>query len=404
MDKPAPPKMKLELEPIDEQAAGEPAPPAEAQAPRIPEPGFALDDPAARAALKPAPRFIEAATREVESGWIERPLWASIMAQCKNDEAVTRDAYIRTRATILQMERRDQERRDAKATPPPREPAPPERTTRQAGDARFRFKEPETTWSDRLRSPRILGAAAAALVAIVVGAWFALRDSAPAEVAAAAPAPAVTAPRPAAAAAVAAAAADPARIDDGLLARIDKTREAGNWNVVVLLATEWTRREPDNPRAWMQLCEGYLKLNQKIDALDAVTRATARAPADPAVWRQRGEINLALNRPEDAIKDFEQVTALDARDAPSLVQLGTLDLRFSRLPQAKAAFAAALAVAPDDVTAACGAAQSARKLGEQKEAAVIEQNLRARAQACLDLSDGQAGGRSDTVARVPKAG
>ena len=65
------------------------------------------------------------------------------------------------------------------------------------------------------------------------------------------------------------AAPQPAVADDGLLARIDKLREVGNWNVLVLLATEWTRREPGNPRAWMQLSEGYVELRQLPEALDA---------------------------------------------------------------------------------------------------------------------------------------
>ena len=54
-------------------------------------------------------RFLAAAIREHEAGWIDRPLWEWVLAQSAGDEAKAKDAYIRARATVLQLDKRDQQ-------------------------------------------------------------------------------------------------------------------------------------------------------------------------------------------------------------------------------------------------------------------------------------------------------
>ena len=183
---------------------------------------------------------------------------------------------------------------------------------------------------------------------------------------------------------VAGSAATVVSTDDGLVQRIARLSDAGNWNVVVLLASEWTRREPGNVHAWTQLSVGYMKLRQLGEALDAATKATQLAPGDPLAWRTLGQVNLELDRAADALRAFEQVVALDARDVQSLVRVGMLDAQLSRLPEAKSAFERALSANPDDVDAACGQAYVARQQGFAKDAEAMEKALLARGRNCRD--------------------
>jgi Flp pilus assembly protein TadD len=73
-----------------------------------------------------------------------------------------------------------------------------------------------------------------------------------------------------------------------IAATVRQLRAAGNWNVLVLYAAEWTRKEPDNAAAWNHLAVGYSNLRQYNDALDAAERAVQLAPADAIAWRNLG--------------------------------------------------------------------------------------------------------------------
>src|SRR6185312_16303765 len=109
-------------------------------------------------------RFLTAAAREVEAGWLERPLWESILAQCKGDEAATRDAYIRMRATALKLEQR--EAKGPPATAPaaaataPREAARP--AARKAAQAEVLPRR--AAFKVDFRSPAVLAATAAVVL------------------------------------------------------------------------------------------------------------------------------------------------------------------------------------------------------------------------------------------------
>jgi Flp pilus assembly protein TadD len=357
--------------------------------------------------------FLATATQEHESGWIDRPLWESVLAQSKGDESLAKGAYIRTRATILQLEKRGHAsgapamRAGAARQSDPEPAAPRGDTVHRAAPE----PEPAARRSPRSKlTPRTLALAASALVAVLaIGIWLMTRGGGAdgvsqtgVPVATAHRAQPVAAARTPAAPATAATAVDAnsATIDEALPARIAKLRNVGNWNVMVLLASEWTRREPANAQAWIQLSFGYAQLHQFGDAIEAATKATQLAQADPAAWRNLGAVQLEADRRTDALPAFEQAATLDANDVQTLLRVGMLKAQLARLPEAKAAFDKVLAGNPDNVDAQCGLAFVARQQGLSKDADAITRNLQALGRQCQEWS---AQGSADTAVSHPAA-
>jgi tetratricopeptide (TPR) repeat protein len=394
------PKSTLELAPmaLEPMAAATVRPePAPAAPPR--------QAPAASPRREDLGRFLAAAERELEAGWIERPLWESILAQCKGDEAATRDTYLRTRATVLKLEQRDA-KAPAADGPPTRAPAhvaPAQPAARKAAHPEVLPRR--AAFRVDFRSPAVLGAVAAVALLLVGGLYYVFaggnEDVAPAV--STAPAKAAVAAR--APKGVDAKAPAPAPVDDGLVARIAKVRDVGNWNVVVLLCTEWTRREPANPNAWLQLSDGYMKLQQYSEALEAATHASQVAPTDAGVWRHLAGVNVALDRPDDALRAYRQAVALDGHDVTSLDRVGDIATRLGQYADAHAAYDQALALYPDDVDAACGKAFATRQQGLAREADAIEKAIAAREHSCADWKSHHADDPAPgTTYRTVKAG
>ena len=109
--------------------------------------------------------------------------------------------------------------------------------------------------------------------------------------------------------------------------KVQELRDAGNWNLVVLYAMEWTRKEPGNAMAWDQLRDGYRFLRQYEDARSAATKATQLAPDDARLWRKLGEANLDLDNPEGALAAFEQTVARNGQDVGSWQQIALIEAR-----------------------------------------------------------------------------
>jgi tetratricopeptide (TPR) repeat protein len=129
----------------------------------------------------------------------------------------------------------------------------------------------------------------------------------------------------------------------------------GKWNVLVLYASEWARKEPDNAAAWYELSVGYFKLRQLGDAFDAATKAVQLSPEDALFWRNLGHVNLAVES----------------------------------LPEAGFAFDRALAVKSDDADALCGAALVAQRQGRPKDADAFAKRVKSVDGSCLRVSDGE---------------
>jgi Flp pilus assembly protein TadD len=136
---------------------------------------------------------------------------------------------------------------------------------------------------------------------------------------------------------------------------VQQLKNDGKWNVLVLYATEWARKEPNNAAAWYELSVGYAKLGQLDEAFDAATKAVQLSPGDPLLWRNLGHINLAVER----------------------------------LPEAGIAFDKALAVSSNDVDALCGAALIAQRQGRPKDADAIAKRVKSVDRSCLSVSDGE---------------
>jgi len=309
-----------------------------------------------------ADEFLAAAAKEYEAGTIDRVLWRQAADQHGRDVSLVIAAYLRARATALQARHKPAENAEIKL--------------RGAGsnrDATDRKVEPELPeaiestdldgGSPRVVSPKILYsaggvvafAAAAAIVYLVVS----LRHS---EIAAPVTAAAVsTANRPASpilvksAQPAASSRGSPNEGDAGALAAtVRELKIAGNWNVLVLYANEWTRKEPSNAAAWRELSVGYANLQQFNDALDAATKAVQLAPQDALPWRNLGQINLTVDR----------------------------------LPEAAVAFGKALAVNPDDADALCGATLVAQRQARPKDPTAVTRRVAPADGGCFEMSYG----------------
>ena len=136
---------------------------------------------------------------------------------------------------------------------------------------------------------------------------------------------------------------------------MQQLKDAGNWNVLVLYASKWTREEPNNATAWNELSIGYANLRQFNDALGAAEKAAGLSPQDARLWRNLGHLNVALER----------------------------------LPEAGSAFDRALALSADDADALCGAAVVAQRLGRTKDADAIARRAKAVDGGCPGTSDGE---------------
>jgi tetratricopeptide (TPR) repeat protein len=303
--------------------------------------------PAKSLGITSADPFLEEAAREYQTGKVDKALWSRTMAVKGNDdESIAIAAYLRARATAIEAERRNA-RAAARAEGPPSasptsrmggpttgtragsQEGPPSAmrgTPTQGPRTRSRdtppSRSPARSPARRPGVPRnvmYLGAAAAALSFVAVLLWVlaAPHQTESARQALNNAVRSAPAARPAPVPAVATVAAAPAG-DPTLADKVQEMKRVGNWNVLVLNANEWTRKEPSNAAAWRELGQGYVKLRQFDEALEAATRATTLAPADPEAWNGLGRVNVALERWRDAGVAFDKVLAVRADDPDAL--------------------------------------------------------------------------------------
>jgi tetratricopeptide (TPR) repeat protein len=345
--------------------------PVDVSTPAVDEARSASDESPAKAdgqrdlRMTTADEFLAAAAKEYETGTIDRTLWRQAADQYGRDVSLVIAAYLRARATALQARHKPAESAEIKLrgaisnqeavarkveTEPAAEiepPAPPRISLRGV--------EPKILYS---AGAVIALVAAAAIVYLVVS----LRQG-----------ESVRLPAVAAATSAADAPALPTSLrsqqplvmtssrggtneggPDSLAATVRELKIAGNWNVLVLYANEWTRKEPNNPVAWRELSVGYANLKQFNDALDAATKAVQLSPEDALPWRNLGQINLTVDR----------------------------------LPEAAVAFDRALAVNADDADARCGAALVAQRQARPKDPNAVTRRVGPADGGCLDLSYG----------------
>jgi tetratricopeptide (TPR) repeat protein len=359
MDNIQPQGGSLALEPMDAPTAGgQKASPTD---------GGPIASPADRRELRmaSADEFLAAATKEYEEGHIEPTLWARASAQSGNDELLVIAAYLRARATELRLQKRDA-RRERRASR-----AHSRRDTRNRENPSGVRPEitPATAAGVRIRGLQLtsksVAVAAAALVSVVAAIWWIVSpqgsgSSGARTVSVVAPPSKGSAPAgPLARAKPVVGSTSGGRSESDSVARLEATvqqlKDTGNWNVLVLYASKWTRDEPNNATAWNELSTGYANLRQFNDALIAATKAVALSPGDASLWRNVGHLNMTLEN----------------------------------LPEAGSAFDRALAISSDDTDALCGAATVAKRLGRTKDAEAIAKRITSAESSCPTLSEGE---------------
>lgn len=320
--------------------------------------------------------FLAAASKEYEAGEIDAALWRRAAEQSRGDAALVIAAYLRARATALKLQHKEHQRSQGR---PRSESA---RSPRKA-DSESASKEPTASADVRSRGLQPVikyGAAGVAGLGLVVAVVWWIASPRQSEVvrpaAASAAVPAPTRPAPAASivnvrAAVGGASQsgpDPAEVE----AKVQELKKSGNWNMLVIYATEWTRRQPASGAAWHELSVGYLNLRQFGDALDAAKKAVQAAPDNALLWSELGRINLTVQRPTDAAIAFDR----------------------------------ALALSPDDTDALCGAASAAQQQGRRSDAEAFSKRVKTEG-VCRDATDvtSVASAPGSTIRKpVPSAG
>lgn len=363
----------------------------------VPEaPARSSDDDPPEAAPAAADKFLLAAAKEYDAGIVDQPLWKRAVAQAGDDRTLAMHTYLRARATALRVQKREKrQQRSARRA----------RAMNELGSSADAVAAPRDTAAQRgvaLRSGARqakgrhavwIGGAIASLFALAM--FVTVRS----ESGAAAQQQVAVKPHPEAVRAAAKTSGSPGTraevkpvrdiaLDD-LIGKIETLKAAGNWNVVVVYAGEWIRKEPDNPRAWQELSNGYVHLGQHRDALDAATRLVQLTPEDAAAWQSLGQIHVALRQPVDALAAFEQAVARNDRDGESIVQMGLANTQLGRFDDARLAFARAFALNPQDVDALCGAASLAQKEGRAKDAESFMRQVASLDGRCRDVNPGQ---------------
>ncbi|MDQ6923370.1 MAG: hypothetical protein M3Z74_04295 [Pseudomonadota bacterium] len=311
-----------------------------------------------------ADEFLEKAATEYQEGRIDSALWRRAVDQCGNDASLAIAAYLRARATALHQKQDERSQKLARSVGPMRDASDrkvesePHReiVSIKVADVRPRGVKPKLKY---------LAAAAAALAFIVAVVWL-IASSRGSEsvrqpiVSAAAPSPdRSTPPNPLGSEQPRVTGTSGGANQGGpeltFETTVQQLKNDGQWNVLVLYAVEWTRKEPNNAAPWYELSVGYTKLRQLEDALNAATNAVQLSPGDSLLWRNLGHVNLAVER----------------------------------LPEAGIAFDRALAVSADDADALCGAALVAQRQGRLKDADAIARRVKSGDAGCPRVSDGE---------------
>ena len=360
-------------------------------------PATGWEDPV-RAAVATGPdRFLTQATAEHAAGHIDRTLWARAVAYAGGDNAQAKSVYLRSRATALRVTKRDNKAARYAGVVESLNNAPdtgfelPEPKAGAAPAESGTDKAPSVAKRNRRRAMvagGIFGSlvVVAGLVVTLSGSDAVRQDAAPIRPVSTSSRARRLRPRRYPRRPATGAPGSPGGED--FVGKVRALEKEGNWNVVVLYAVEWTRKQPANPEAWRVLSQGYITLRQHGEAQDAATKAVQLAPEDFLQWQNLGLINLAIPAPEEALKAFHRAAMLNDHDLVSLVQAGILNAQFGRLPEARTAFAQALTVSPQNLHALCGAASVAQREGRATDAQAMARQVSSLGERCNDSGGG----------------
>ena len=144
-----------------------------------------------------------------------------------------------------------------------------------------------------------------------------------------------------------AAAAPPATLLEHAIAAL----RSGDLPRAAALATEKTKRDPDDAAAWEVLSVACLQRGVLEPAVDAAQRAAKLSPQVASRHANLGVILRAAGQPEAAEAAYGAAIAADPAFAAAHHNLGNLRLDQGRLHDAEASLRAAVALQPDNVEA-----------------------------------------------------
>jgi hypothetical protein len=204
-----------------------------------------------------ADEFLAAAADEYQKGRIDQALWRRVADQC-DDASLVIAAYLRARATALHQKQDEYLQRQTRRLVPVRgaseqkvEPEPRlEIMSAKVGGIGFLGVQPKLKY---------LAAVAAALASVAVVVWLAASPWQSEPVAQ----PIVSAARPSlnrstppiplaseqALVKSTSGGTDPGGEKPALETTVQQLKNEGKWNVLVLFASEWTRKDPNNAAA-----------------------------------------------------------------------------------------------------------------------------------------------------------
>ena len=342
-------------------------------------------------------RFLAKATREHAAGHIEPPLWARAVAQAGSDTALATRIYLESRATALRVAKRNKNAARRARVVEALSDAPDPGVVAEQAKPRDETRSKEATrtsrGSARPNRRRMFLAAGVIGCFVVVGGSIALwpengpaqptslaRPASPVEASGRSTSLRQTAVTPTNTRGLA------MEGDSGeeIASKVQAMEKVANWNLLVIYAAEWTRKQPGNGAAWTALSRGYVKLRQFGEGLDAATKAVQLAPEDFLAWQNLGQLHVALQLPAEALSAFQRAAALNDRDVVSLVQEGLLNTQLGHLSDARIAFDNALAASSDNAEALCGAASLAQKEGRVRDAEAMIRQASALGGGCRD--------------------
>ena len=341
-------------------------------------------------------RFLLRAAKEHAAGHTDPSLWAHALARAGEDKALATRLYLESRATALRVAKRNEEEERRARVVEVLSNAPEPGFVAQEAPARDETAPKAPGQTSRPNRRIILVAALLGSVVVIAGSIALFwpdnaqlgKPAAGASSVAASARPNSSLPRAATTAGLSGVLHASASVEE-IASKVQALEKEGNWNLVVIYATEWTRKQPGNAVAWIGLSRGYLRLRQFGDALDAATKAIELAPDHYLPWQNLGHLYVALQRPAEALSAFQQATALNDLDRVSLKQVGALGTQLGRLGEARIAFDKALGLNPEDIEALCGAASLARREGRPKDAEALAAKAASLDAACREPDAGE---------------
>jgi S1-C subfamily serine protease/cytochrome c-type biogenesis protein CcmH/NrfG len=305
--------------------------------------------------------YLELARQEQVQGKRDQSLWSRALSQASGDESLAKAAYIQARAVALRDEERDKLWQESVRTAKVQEIA--DRLHSRAAplkktDSETANDEPRGRMNRGVAAGVVFGGVCALAVALAFGiGWWTddravpdpqppIADSSPQQKTATDPAQPPSASRD-----------DVRRVqnEDTFPNRIARFKEDRQWTLVVLHATEWTRKEPQNAIAWNELGIGHIELRQFAEAERAFRSALTIRPTSSVIWSNLGVSHWERSEARSAVLAFHEAVRLDPRDAKAFAYLGSIYLTYGKYADARVALDSALSVEPGNANALCGA-------------------------------------------------